>query len=68
MMEDCFVELTYRGGLQLEKVTFRKSMVSNVQKPKADTFGCIVQTDDGSKFPVEESYEFVLKALGAKEI
>ena len=66
MTED-FLELTYVGGLNLEKITLRKTAISSVQKPKSDKYGCIIQVMT-EKFPVEESYEFVCKAIGAKEI
>jgi len=66
-MNEEYVELTYVGGLQLEQVMIKKSMISCIQKPKADTFGCIIQVMT-EKYPVKESYESVCKMIGAKEI
>lgn len=67
MTEKGFVELTYAGGLELEKITVRTDAVTCVQKPKSGKFGCIVVVDS-EKYPVAEGYGTVLKMLGAKEL
>lgn len=65
-MNNDFIELTYCGGLMLEKISVRKSSVTSVQKPK-NPRGCIVQVMT-EKFPVAESYEEVLKKLVSPKI
>lgn len=65
-MNNDFIELTYCGGLMLEKISVRKSSVTSVQKPK-NPRGCIVQVMT-EKFPVAESYEEVLKNLVSPKI
>lgn len=56
---DEFIELTYVGGLELEKIMFRRSAISCIQKPKSDKFGSIVVLNTGDKFPVKETYDFL---------
>lgn len=53
-----FVELTYAGGLKLEKIYVRTSAISCIQKTTSDKFGCIIQVMT-EKYPVKESYESV---------
>lgn len=38
-----FIELTYIGEMQLEKVLVRASSICALQKPKSDNYGCIVK-------------------------
>ena len=57
---DEFLELTYAGGLELEKIMFRRSAISCIQKPKSDKFGCIVVLNSGEKYPVKETYDFLV--------
>lgn len=61
-----FIELTCAGGLELDKVTFRVDHIVAVQKPKKDTFSCIVETVI-SKLPVKESYDEVRNMIGVND-
>ena len=66
-MNNDFIELTYCGEMMLEKISIRKSSVVSVQKPKYPLHGCIVQVVS-ENFPVEDSYEEVLKMLASPKI
>ena len=66
-MNNDFIELTYCGEMMLEKIYVRKSSVVSVHKPKNHIYGCIVQVAS-EKFPVEETYEEVLKMLASPKI
>lgn len=66
-MNNDFIELTYCGEMMIEKISIRKSSVVSVQKPKNHIYGCIVQVMS-EKFPVEETYEEVLKMLASPKI
>jgi len=58
------IELTYCGGLKLDKVSLVVSKIESVQQPENTTkVGCIVQMESGEKFPVKETYEYVNKIV-----
>ena len=66
-MNNDFIELTYCGEMMIEKISIRKSSVVSVHKPKHPLHGCIVQVMS-EIFPVEDSYEEVLKMLASPKI
>lgn len=57
-----FIELTYMGNFQLEKVLVKVASISALQKPKNDRFGCIVKLLSDT-YPVKESYDELKKLL-----
>lgn len=57
-----FIELTYAGDLQLEKVLLKVASISALQKPKSNEFGCIVKLLSQT-YPVKESYDELKKLL-----
>jgi len=58
-----FMELNYAGDLELEKVMINLDFITCIQKPKKDTFGCIISMDNGEKYPVKETYNEVIDTL-----
>lgn len=58
-----FLELSYAGGMQLEKIGINTNYISAIEKRNNDKFGCIIVMTNGDKFPVKELYDDVLKIV-----
>ena len=58
-----YIEVTYAGGLELEKVLVKLDSIIAVQKPKSDKFGCIIQTITGEKYPITDDYDSMKELL-----
>ena len=64
-VEKEYLELTYNGGLKIEKLRVKISSIISIQKPCKEGIGCIIQLM-GEKYPVKETYEEVWERLNLK--
>lgn len=56
-----FIEVNQIGGLKIDKISINVDSITSIQQPREGH--CIIATDDGQKYLVDESYDDIINII-----